>query len=1091
MKKLRKISIIALFVALISALAFAVTACGEKIDGISIDQSNLPQLTFVQGQELNLSGGKLTVQSDGNTSDIALDSPEVTVSGYDKDKLGSQELTVEYKGFTTMLTVTVAARMVVENAETEYFVGEQFNTNVGRIKITRDDGSALNVQLNNSAVTLTGFDSSTAGVKTISVSYADGSAQYGGSFTAEVFEVAEVKLTKPRTGVCYSHETSFDVSGGYFTLKNSSGTLQRNVTLTQDMLGQYDFSTVGAEYRNEPYQMTLTATYAGKKIDFTVNVYYSDVSLIRDAAAQLLNLDWSQSKAPAITENQGKTALEAAECLIDLSIQDDAFISKTEREAVIRAAAVYGYNVWLADFQSYSNTFFINSIGEVVFNPDESSFATAKADYDRLYNGTNTAVYKVGSILISLIDKYADCTLYNDYTIELYLGQVYDPNDLKNILLTLSDMLSLYEAFASVPAWQAIKDFSKYYKEVETARAVLVDMAANISADDRYIYGIVSSWRGEDNDYFEILYRYYYEMYKSGNAAEVTEAINAFRSMINVRLPGVLEDFYQSYYDAAYEYQLLQYYDYYGFFIPAEEIDTVWFIQAYGDVLEAKDAVYATADTDTMYIDLYALFAMDNNLNILKTAVDNLAVFMLDDSAYESLWNNYFKVLSLYDANNKGEYETELIALFKEFVNATPSCQMGFLASINAYATPEFFPSDETGRSTLFTGLILNYLFEIFPTDLFYTGTDENQESGLIMNLFTAMQCYILRNYNTEDELYLDDFLLTMGKAVSQYETLQNTSDKTVYDNFNKYVGFLYNKYASIYERFDLTDKIYVQKDEDKVSIPEEWQAKLDELQNCIMQVSVIQIYIEALGTNQYPALISAAERAEVLAQEIMSCNVPAVLEKFNHVNVFIPVTDDDGNTEDVSIGTLEYAYYTTRNYYINYLRAFPNADKNGSYDLWDMYRSSTQLRKVVAGSLYDFLWAKQDVTDLEMKNIMLKVTQDFRSLSENDKELFLILDGNGTFQYFKVLKEYYKNVFTVKEEDKEVLNETVYNIAVSLIDFECDLVMKYDDTTSEAENAAKQAIKSAYEALSETDKELFNEYLQEMYNAYIVVDAE
>ena len=100
-----KVIAVAMLLAAVAALSF--TAC-SSVKSIAI--AEMPRTTFVQGQELDLSGGKLAVTGKG-TEQIDLNSADVSVSGYDKNTLGVQELTVKYKGKTVPLTVTVIARL--------------------------------------------------------------------------------------------------------------------------------------------------------------------------------------------------------------------------------------------------------------------------------------------------------------------------------------------------------------------------------------------------------------------------------------------------------------------------------------------------------------------------------------------------------------------------------------------------------------------------------------------------------------------------------------------------------------------------------------------------------------------------------------------------------------------------------------------------------------------------------------------------------------------------------------------------------------------------------------------------------------------
>ena len=103
MKNVWKI-ILVLFL-IVFTLGFAVS-CGSA-ESISVSESARGQTTYVVGQVLNLSGGVLIVNNGKGTEEIPLDSKGVKVSGYEKNTLGVQTLTVEYGGATTELIVNV------------------------------------------------------------------------------------------------------------------------------------------------------------------------------------------------------------------------------------------------------------------------------------------------------------------------------------------------------------------------------------------------------------------------------------------------------------------------------------------------------------------------------------------------------------------------------------------------------------------------------------------------------------------------------------------------------------------------------------------------------------------------------------------------------------------------------------------------------------------------------------------------------------------------------------------------------------------------------------------------------------------------
>ena len=82
---MNKKSLLRIIVSLAFVLCLAgmllLSSCGEKVSDIYISSENSPRLTYVQGQDLDLSSGILTIVLDGQEEKVPLSSEEVTVSG--------------------------------------------------------------------------------------------------------------------------------------------------------------------------------------------------------------------------------------------------------------------------------------------------------------------------------------------------------------------------------------------------------------------------------------------------------------------------------------------------------------------------------------------------------------------------------------------------------------------------------------------------------------------------------------------------------------------------------------------------------------------------------------------------------------------------------------------------------------------------------------------------------------------------------------------------------------------------------------------------------------------------------------------------
>lgn len=78
----------------------------NNVSNIEIKQ--LPNITYMKGEELDLTSGQLTITyDDGTTKNIWMDNNEIIVTGYDKDTVGAQTITLTYKEKTITFQVTV------------------------------------------------------------------------------------------------------------------------------------------------------------------------------------------------------------------------------------------------------------------------------------------------------------------------------------------------------------------------------------------------------------------------------------------------------------------------------------------------------------------------------------------------------------------------------------------------------------------------------------------------------------------------------------------------------------------------------------------------------------------------------------------------------------------------------------------------------------------------------------------------------------------------------------------------------------------------------------------------------------------------
>lgn len=166
------------------------------IEIIKIEITALPtKVEYSKGDTLDTSGMLIsTVWTDGS-KEVLTDG--YTVSDLDSSEAGEKTITVTYQSFTAMFTVevvpdTVGIRISHYPNKIYYRIGESFDPTGLTVAAVRQDGTEKEI----TDCDISGFDSSKAGTKTITVSY---QTEINGIETFIGYDEFEIKVTKDGT----------------------------------------------------------------------------------------------------------------------------------------------------------------------------------------------------------------------------------------------------------------------------------------------------------------------------------------------------------------------------------------------------------------------------------------------------------------------------------------------------------------------------------------------------------------------------------------------------------------------------------------------------------------------------------------------------------------------------------------------------------------------------------------------------------------------------------------------------------------------------------------------------------------------------
>ena len=163
----------------------------KTVDRIVV--SGFEKLSYLVGQDLDISDLKVLIYYTDGTFDAA-GANQITINGYDKNKTGTQTVTISAAGKSVEFTVVVSSYMtgvltITAPAKTEYKVGEKLDLTGFKAEANYQDGTTKDVTEN---VVLDEVNMNKEGVRTIVVSYTENGVVAKGLFTIKITASSEL-----------------------------------------------------------------------------------------------------------------------------------------------------------------------------------------------------------------------------------------------------------------------------------------------------------------------------------------------------------------------------------------------------------------------------------------------------------------------------------------------------------------------------------------------------------------------------------------------------------------------------------------------------------------------------------------------------------------------------------------------------------------------------------------------------------------------------------------------------------------------------------------------------------------------------------
>ena len=262
------------------------------------------KLDYNYNTDLNLNGGKLTlVYKDTTIKNVNLTS--AMISGYDKTKIGTQQITVTYDTNYVLSDGTKIPEKIVKTFEVEvhnnaqtieitaptkttYGHGDTLSLEGGKIEVTYADGTKQTPEMTSDMVTETSTGSSVNmspaeseyGInhkvtKNLTIKYEENGTQKTATYEIEIInKITSIKMhTTPKTN--YNVNDTLDVTNGEILVTRQTGEPEVK-EITKDMVTGFDSSK---ENTKLPLKVTYTENGETKETSYEVSVKDSVTSI--------------------------------------------------------------------------------------------------------------------------------------------------------------------------------------------------------------------------------------------------------------------------------------------------------------------------------------------------------------------------------------------------------------------------------------------------------------------------------------------------------------------------------------------------------------------------------------------------------------------------------------------------------------------------------------------------------------------------------------------------------------------------------------------------------------------------------------------
>lgn len=854
----------------------------KNVESITIDTNSLPQTTYVVGSPLDRSKGRLRLDDGNyvllSDPDVTITGYDQNTLGEQTLTITYAGAQTQLKVNVVPRFQTAQEKYVYFVGEDFWDANPSIIvTRNDGTQIAVTDRNSISFADGDFADTYT---AKAADNVNVNITYASGTDNYSGPITIQVCD--PVYDFRAPTDLEYgNYETSLNTSGVRLTITNENNTASRNVSTADITFSGFDPAGAKVDEDNTKVTQTVKVLYKGVDIgkSFTVTIVYDSASKFLEVAEKLpeeaawdcysfggedIALFGLPEEIADNAELQ-REAFEAMQLYVD-DIKNDQrkFISRDNLNKVARVATVYGYNTWFTT--AHSTEALADAVlfyFDMVNSTDSDELVTAVASYapasapsvyqtaidylNSILPASDTDPAKESDLLVAIsdllksddyLDACGDTRIYLTDTdengddirfinVDFLASMLGDRSFLREVSYELRDAIKAYDTLLNItfPTEHSerlqqnnINALDNNKTEIEATYALLYNIANQTTdAYDPSIYVAINGWR-ENDDFFEILYRYYYnQLTKLDENAADYEDQNEELTQILVNLMTYMAPM------PIYNIQVIHStaYNMYSSVYNNQIIEATPFFLALRELENAKEDFFDTyvneedeANFDMLYALVYSTVIENQYMNYQLSEMyygeggyNYLLSYAAYDGTVEQVLINYLDVVSRYAElladNTTGDDssvfdDTNFVAAVKEmfdnFVRLDMIQQNYFLNAISYLHTsgiPEMILVPTDGYYPQFTGIIYSYFATKFQPD------GEADISDTAWNIFENMM-YALEGYYNSDTDYFNTYMAEAADLYNNDEAWVGVS-KLVFD---EELGDIYNYLLEIHGLF-------------------------------------------------------------------------------------------------------------------------------------------------------------------------------------------------------------------------------------------------------------------------------------------------